>query len=206
MGALSAAATVGGAWARHAKATGPEAPSAIATVAPDGRGVEVDRLAVLADLIKKAEGRKRNAALNSLEAASDEMRGEFLRLADEAAAQIAAWVEEQARLEEVLACRDTMEAQVEALVDLGDRARAKLQTATYKEKRAVLHAFGVEVRVWRLDHEPQYTISWKFDQTFEAWAQQALTGTTSGSFGLHISGGRRRARLKIPTRRIQRLS
>ena len=50
-------------------------------------------------------------------------------------------------------------ARLSSLIDWTTRAAANLSALTYAEKRMLLEALGVSVRVWKTDHEPRWELT-----------------------------------------------
>jgi site-specific DNA recombinase len=103
----------------------------------------------------------------------------------EAAAPIVAEIEalraQQRSLEvervAVLARRAGWEEGQRRLADLQrwcQRVSTRLGELTYEQKRLALEALGVEVRVWKADHEPRYVITAQLD--LEALPKAELEG------------------------------
>ena len=66
----------------------------------------------------------------------------------------------------VLARRTGWEEGQRRLADLQrwcQRVSTRLGELTYEQKRLALEALGVEVRVWKADHEPRYVITAQLD-------------------------------------------
>ena len=79
--------------------------------------------------------------INALEAQRQQHAAER----DAILARAATWQRAQERIGDVQAwCRATA---------------ASLATLTYEQKQLALDALGVQVKVWRTDHEPRYKIS-----------------------------------------------
>ena len=137
----------------------------------EGKSIEFDRIASLEGLIAKTKKRKQNYMASAGDAKDEETRIEFTHMASEAARQIREWTEEHEQLSKVIAQAEQYKERVESIVAMGQVALEHLQTATFDDKRAVLHAFDVKVQAWRHDHKPPFDFSWGFDRLHEAWVQ-----------------------------------
>jgi site-specific DNA recombinase len=145
--------------------------------------VEHDRLQVMADAIRKAESRKRNYMSLAGDAVDPEMRAEYDQLAAAANQEIKGLTADYERLSGALTRQDQYNQRVENLVALGASVRTKLDGASYDDKRAVLLAFGVQVKCWHHDHYPPYDITWEFDHLHELWVKQrVLDGSVPDEF------------------------
>jgi DNA invertase Pin-like site-specific DNA recombinase len=137
-----------------------------------GRAIEYDRLETLRKLIKKAENRRRNYMQAEGDAEDEEMRLEYHQLAQQAGQEVRSHEREKGQLEQVLANLDTFDQRVDDLVRAGTRVLDHLREATYDDKRMVLQAFGVNVRVWSKSHTPQYEIRWRFGDLHQLWLER----------------------------------
>jgi hypothetical protein len=100
------------------------------------------------------------------------MRLEYHQLAQQAAQEVRAHEREKEQLEQVLCNLDTFDQRVDDLVRAGTRTLDHLHQATFEDKRMVLQAFGVKVRVWSKSHTPQYEIRWRFSELHQIWLER----------------------------------
>jgi site-specific DNA recombinase len=141
-----------------------------------GRSVEHDQIAALRDQIQLAERRARNATSNSLDAESEEDRGEWARVAQDEARRARGLKEDQARLQSALNYEAEQEATVDLIVASGDQIRARLAKADFDSKRRFFHAFGVKVTI-KSRQEPkadQLVFAWNLGAVYSFWVQSIL--------------------------------
>jgi site-specific DNA recombinase len=138
------------------------------------QALEHDRLRAVEGAMKKVEARKRNHMISAGEAEDEEIRAEFTLLAKEAARQARELAREHKRLSTVLNHHKKFQGKAKSLVSLGASALDRLQSASYEDKRIALHAFKVQVKVWRKEHIPPLEITWGFDRLHERWEQEWL--------------------------------
>lgn len=136
-----------------------------------GRSIEYDRLATLDTLIKNAQRRRENYLRSEGEAADGETWAEYHELVLKAAKQIREYTEERDQLWGVLSHMASFDKRVDELVEMGKVARDHLRDANFEDKRAVLQAFGVKVRVWKGN---RFDVSWRFDELHELWVKERL--------------------------------
>ena len=126
--------------------------------------------------MRKAEARKRNYLASAGDAQDEELRADFTQLARDAGQQAKELAQEYERLAAILAHQDAYKERVESLIALGASALERLRSASYEDKRIVLHAFKVQVKVWQKDHVPPFEITWGFDTLHERWVRDRLFG------------------------------
>lgn len=140
-----------------------------------GKALEYDRLKAIEAAMRKAEARKRNYMSSAGDAEDDDLRAEFTQLARDAGRQAKELAEEQQQLTAIMMHQEEYMGRIENLMALGAAAFEQLKAATYEDKRIVLHAFKVQVKVWQKDHQPPFEITWGFDALHERWVQEGLS-------------------------------
>jgi site-specific DNA recombinase len=85
---------------------------------------------------------------------------------------------EQRRLQDVTTVAAVEASRLGDLASWCSRVASNLATLTYEQKRLVLEALGVQVRVWRSDHEPR----WQLDMSLpvESGAPEILMVNSTG--------------------------
>jgi hypothetical protein len=141
-----------------------------------GRSGKQDELDAVNEQIENAERRAKNAKASSLDAASDDDRAEWARIAESEAKKARGLAVKREELTESIGRFEQEEDVVGTLVSLGTEAKDRLHTADFDSKRRFLYAFKVRVTL-KGKKEPEsdwWDFSWELGAVYDHWVQNQL--------------------------------
>jgi site-specific DNA recombinase len=121
--------------------------------------LHADRLAAIVESLEKAEKRRRRAERYALEAEDEEEADHYNQEAKTALKEVRRLEAEHAQLAQQHATRNDQKRLFTDLIARKNETAAQLLQMTYEERRQLLYELGVQVRVYRKEHDPWWKIT-----------------------------------------------